>query len=433
MRDVYVVAAGMTPFGRHDGAGIKQLAGQALQAVFERSPVAKDALQAAWFSNSGWGLGSMEPEALPGVAQPCIRGQVALAPHGVDGIPIVNVENACASGSTAFYSAFMGVRSGMFDVALALGAEKMTVPKDASPEVKKQSLGSMIAGTDVEVMTGLMGAIREAAAKKRAEAEARGEIRDPSKKQREARSPFMDFYSALARAHMEQHGTTVEQIAAIAAKNHNHGALNPYAQYRFEMTVQQVLDDDEVSFPLTRAMCSPTGDGAAGAILVSEDYLRALGDVRAVKVRASVLGSSRMTTSGATRAKELARQAYEQAGVGPEDIDLAEVHDATAVGELLQYENLLLCAEGEGGRFAESGATALGGKCPVNPCGGLESKGHPIGATGLAMVAECFWQLRGEAGKRQVDGARLAMIENGGGFLGQGEAAIVMNILEGPG
>ncbi|MDH5672737.1 MAG: thiolase family protein [Myxococcales bacterium] len=430
MRDVYVVAAGMIPFGRHEDAGIKQLTGRALEALFKDSPVGKEALEAAWFSNSGWGIGSMDPEALPNVAQPCIRGQVALAPSGIDGIPIINVENACASGSTAFNNAYMGVGSGMFDVALAVGAEKMSVPKDADAETKKRSLGSMIAGTDVEVMTAAMGAIREAAEKKRKEAEARGEVKQ--KKQRENRSPFMDFYSALARAHMEQYGTTVEQIAAIAAKNHNQGALNPYAQYRFKMTVQEVLDDDEVSFPLTRAMCSPTGDGAAACILVSGDYLKKLGQVRPVKVRASVLGSSKMNTSGAQRAKELAQLAYEKAGVGPEDIDMAEVHDATAVGELLQYENLLLCPEGEGGRFAESGASALGGKCPVNPCGGLESKGHPIGATGLAMVAECFWQLRGDAGERQVEGARLAMIENGGGFLGQGEAAIVMNILEGP-
>ncbi len=430
MRDVYVVAAGMTPFGRHYDDGVKSLVGKALEATFKDSPVQKDALEAAWFSNSGWGIGSMEPGSLPWIAQPCIRGQVALAPNGIDAIPIINVENACASGSTAFNNAYMGVGSGMYDVALAIGAEKMTPPKDAPESVKKGALGNMLAGTDVEVMATAMENIRAAAAKKREEAIARGEV-DTKKKQRKERSPFMDFYSAMARGHMDQYGTTVEQIAAIAAKNHNQGALNPYAQYRFKMTVEEVLADDEVSFPLTRAMCSPTGDGAAAAILVSGEYLKKVGaSVKPVKVRASVLGSSRMTTSGAERAKELATLAYEKAAVAPEDIDMAEVHDATAVGELLQYENLLLCPEGEGGKFAQSGASALGGKCPVNPCGGLESKGHPIGATGLAMVAECFWQLRGEAGDRQVEGARLAMIENGGGFLGMGEAAIVMNILE---
>ncbi len=429
MRDAYVVAVGMIPIGRHVDKSIKQLTAAALADLWKSSPVAKSDLQAAWFSNSGWGLGTMEKGSPMGPAQPCIRGQVALAPAGIDGIPIMNVENACASGSSAFYGAYLGVLSGAYDVALAIGVEKMALPRDAPKELQKKSLGALLAGTDVEVMVDAIELLKAEAEKRHKEADARGEIKGAG---RENRSPFMDFYSFASRAHMQKYGTTQEQLAIIAAKNHNHGALNPYAQYRFKMTPEQVMQDDVVSFPLTRAMCAPTGDGAAAAIVVSGDYLRKLGQVRPVKIRASVLGSTKLEWSGGKRARALAKECYERAGVGPEDISFAEVHDATAFGELAQYENLGFCAEGEGGRYAATGATALGGKRPVNPCGGLESKGHPIGATGLAMVAECFYQLRGEAGERQVAGARFGMIENGGGFLGQGEAAIVMNILEAP-
>jgi acetyl-CoA acetyltransferase len=430
MRDVYVVSVGLIPFGRHYADDMKRLTARVVEDLFAASPVGKRDVQAAWFSNSGWGMTPMRAELLPHVGQPCIRGQVVLAPLGLDAIPIINVENACASGSTAFYGAYLGILSGLYDVAAAVGVEKMAVPKDAPADVKKGELGGFIAGADVQIMLGFMEQIKADAERRRQEAEARGEV-EPGGAKKE-RSAFMDFYSLASRAHMQKYGTTQEQLAIIAAKNHNHGALNPYAQYRFKMTPEEVLKDYVVSYPLTRAMCAPTGDGAAAAILVSGDYLRKLGNVRAVKVRASVLGSTELAVSGGTRARRLAKECYDKAGVGPEDIDFAEVHDATAFGELVQYENLGFCAEGQGGPYAASGATALGGARPVNPCGGLESKGHPIGATGLAMLAECFYQLRGEAGERQVEGARLAMIENGGGFLGQGEAALVMNILEGP-
>jgi len=430
MRDAYIVAVGLIPFGRHIEKGIKRLSAEAVEDLFKDSPVEKKAVQAAWFSNSGWGMqGSMSAESLPFVGQPCIRGQVALAPLGIDGIPIMNVENACAGGSSALYGAYLGVLSGVYDVALAVGAEKMAVPRDAPQQVKSKSMGNFIAGTDVEVMVTMIEAIKAEAERNRREAEARGEVKGEGRKDRTA---FMDFYSMAARMHMEKYGTTQEQLAVIAAKNHNHGALNPYAQYRFRMTPEEVMRDDVVSYPLTRAMCAPIGDGAAACIVVSGDHLKKLGNIGAVKIRSCVLGATRLAWSGGQRARALARECYEKAGIGPEDIDMAEVHDATAFGELAQYENLGFCAEGEGGRYAASGATAIGGARPVNPCGGLESKGHPIGATGLAMVAECFYQLRGQAGERQVEGARIAMIENGGGFLGQGEAAIVMSILEAP-
>jgi acetyl-CoA acetyltransferase len=410
----------MTPFGRYYDQGIKQLVSRVLERLFADSPVPKGDIQGAWFSNSGWGMSG---------GQHCIRGQVALAPCGLGGIPIVNVENACASGSTAFYGACLGIQSGAYDVALAIGAEKTAVPPDAPKEVKKQSFESFLSGTDVEVMRAYAESVRREAEKKRAETSTQNGGSNGAKKDR---SIFMDFYSMAARAHIEVYGTTQEQLAVIAAKNHGHGALNPDAQYRFRLTPEEVINDVVVSYPLTRAMCAPMGDGAAAAILVSEDMLRKLGNIQAVRVRATVLGSTELATLGSKRAAALARECYEAAGVPPDDIDFAEVHDATAFGELIQTENLGFCGEGEGGPFAASGATTLGGELPVNPSGGLESRGHPIGATGLAMVAECVQQLRGQAGGRQVEGARLAMIENGGGFLGQGEAAIVMNILEAP-
>ncbi len=439
MRDVYIVSVGMIQFGRHNDKGPKQLVGWALDDLFKNSPVEKKDLQAAWMSNSAWGQ--------PPYDQHCIRGQVALAPSGIERIPIMNVENACASGSSAVHGAYLGICAGVYDVALAVGVEKMSTPTTVPDEfrnnalykgksdedilkmMKKQVLEGFISGTDVETSRMFMEAIKAAAEKKSKEAEKAG---GKQKKSRKNRSAFMDLYSMGARAHMSAYGTTQEQLAIIAAKSHNNGALNPNAQYRFNMTPQEVMDDDDVSFPLTRAMCAPIGDGAAAAILVSGDYLKKLTAVHPVKIRATVLGAGSLSVPGDKSAEDLAKQAYEKAGVGPEDIDLAEVHDATAFGELVQAENLGFCARGEGGPFAESGATKIGGSKPINTSGGLLSRGHPIGASGLAMLAECFYQLRGEAGERQVEGARIAMVENGGGFIGTGEAAMVMNILEGP-
>jgi acetyl-CoA acetyltransferase len=246
-----------------------------------------------------------------------------------------------------------------------------------------------------------------------------------------SRSAFMDIYSLGARNHMKQYGTTQKQLAIISAKNHFHSSLNPYAQYQKDMTVEEVLEAPEVSYPLTRPMCSPVGDGAAAVVLCSGDYLKKLGVERPVKVRACALASGQdRGPDEEDIGNRLSRKAYEMAGVGPEDIDLAEVHDATAFGELLQTECMGFCAEGEGGPFAESGATKLGGKLPVNTSGGLESRGHPIGATGTAQLCELVWQLRGECDKRQVEGARIALAENGGGNIGIEEAAMVITILE---
>jgi acetyl-CoA acetyltransferase len=215
----------------------------------------------------------------------------------------------------------------------------------------------------------------------------------------------------------------------VAAKAHTNSVLNPLAQYSFPMTVEEVLADREIVFPLTRAMCAPIGDGAAAAILCSERFLRTQGSSRAVRVRASVLRSGRREGENDICGR-VSKAAYEVAGLGPRDVQVAEVHDATAFGELYQTEQMGFCPIGEGGPFVETGATALGGRIPVNPSGGLMARGHPIGASGLAQIYELVAHLRGEGNQRQVAGARIAMAENGGGFLGLGEAAMTIHILE---
>ena len=419
MDNVYVAAVGMIPFGKYPDKSIKQLTGQVLGSLFRDTPITKDQLEAAWFSNAGWGMQT---------GQECIRGQVALMPNGIGEIPVMNVENACAGGSSAFHGAFLGVAAGAYDIALAIGVEKtFAAPAGADGAAKEKSFNSFLAGTDVEVTVAMIERMKEEAEKKRKEMEASGEIKKGDGKG--GRSPFMDIYASGARAHMENYGTTQEQIATIAAKNHFHGSLNPNAQYRFDMSVEEVMNDRLVSHPLTRAMCAPMGDGAAAAILVSEGMLAKLGIDKPVKVRASILGSAKLSTDRVLPSP--IEKAYTVAGVGPEDIDVAEVHDATAMGELSQSENLGFCGVGEGGRFAATGATRIGGSKPVNTSGGLECRGHPIGASGLAQIAELTWQLKGETGKRQVEDARIGLAQNGGGFVGTGEAAGVVTILEG--
>ncbi len=409
--NVYIIGVGMTRFGKYPDLGIKQLTAGAMDALFKDVRVEKKEIQAAWFSNSGWGMNT---------GQHCIRGQVALAPLGIQGIPIVNVENACAGGSTALREAWMSVKAGLYDLVLAVGAEKVWFPQD-----KQKMFEGFISGTDVEFIRPIIDAFQADARRKAAEAGALG------KEKEGGHSAFMDIYAMGARMHMEKYGTTQRQLAVIAAKNHRHGSMNPLAQYQVEMTVEDVLQDITVAYPLTRSMCAPVGDGAACALICSERALKKFPEARPVRIIASVLASGSLPDSGLENiGRRLAREAYEMAGLGPEDVDVAEVHDATAFGELMQTEELGFCPEGEGGPFAESGATTIGGKLPINTSGGLECRGHPIGASGLAMIHELVIQLRGEAGPRQVEGARVGLCENGGGFIGMGEAAMAIHILE---
>jgi acetyl-CoA acetyltransferase len=230
----------------------------------------------------------------------------------------------------------------------------------------------------------------------------------------------MDVYGFAARQHMRKYGSTIEQLAQIASKNHFNSTLNPNAQYTFEVPVEKVLADRIVSFPLTRSMCAPIGDGAASAIVCSEEVVKRLGlSARAVRIRASILGSGQNREIDSDKpdiGERLAKKAYEVSGLGPEDMSMAEVHDATAYGELVQAENLGFCPRGEGGRLAESGATRLDGKIPINTSGGLTSRGHPIGASGLRMLYEMYLQLHGRADKRQIENPKLGLTHNLGGF-----------------
>jgi acetyl-CoA acyltransferase len=244
----------------------------------------------------------------------------------------------------------------------------------------------------------------------------------------------MDVYSNLAKFHMKTYGSTERQLAAVAAKNHNHSTLNPLSQYQTGATIEEVLAARMISWPLTLPMCAPISDGAAAAILCTEEGLKRHGfdRSRAIRVHASVLagGTNRDPRAITEQIGRLAAQrAYEKAGFGPKDMDVAEVHDASAFAEIQQSENLGFCEYGQGGWIAEQGETSIGGRIPINPSGGLESKGHPIGATGLGQIHELVTQLRGEAGKRQVEGARLAIAENGGGFYRCEEALAVVTIL----
>jgi acetyl-CoA acetyltransferase len=387
---------------------------------------------------------------------------------------MTNIENACAGGSTAFHHAWLGVASGLYDITMAIGAEKL------HHRNKYYVFAGFLGGLDIENIADIVANIsyygmtdedrRQLKAHLEkypptAKTNAKGKKKkttptqkiqeysdmlkvylrlrdmlgaDVTKRMRELfsgdHSPFMDVYGFAARQHMKMYGSTPEQLALIASKNHLHSSLNPNAQYNFTVTPEQVLADRMVTWPLTRAMCAPIGDGAASAILCDEQTVRRLGlSAQAVKVRASVLGSGRERAfEDIDIGERLSKIAYQKAGLGPKDIDLAEVHDASAYGELHQAEALGFCPEGQGGLFAMSGATKIGGAKPINTSGGLESRGHPIGASGLAQIHELTTQLRGAAGPRQVEGAKLALAENGGGALGQEEAAMCIHILEKP-
>jgi acetyl-CoA acyltransferase len=407
---VYVYSVGMTKFGKFLDKSIKDLTREALKSLQEDNNFDLKNIEAAWFSNTGWGMTDF---------QHSIRGQVALTPNGVDKIPITNVENACASGSTAFNGAWTAIKAGVVDCALAIGTEKVY------QEDRSKMMGGFISYTDVE-MTRNMIAQMQKAAKEKAEREAKSGEKKEGKKG--GHSVFMDFYAAGARAHMKEYGTTQRQLAVIAAKNHNNSTLNPLAQYTFPMTVDQVMEDYEVAYPLTRAMCAPVGDGSAAAILCSEKFLKEDPNDKAILVRASILRSGSWRKDNVSERASTA--AYKMAGLTPKDINVSEVHDATAYGELEQIEQMGFCPLGKGGPFSESGETELGGKIPVNPSGGLLSRGHPLGASGLAQIYELVLQLRGDAGKRQVNNPKFALAENGGGTIGSGPAAMCVHILE---
>lgn len=415
MQDVYIIGVSCTPFGKQPERSFKDLTRQAYLEVLADAGMADGGrIGQAWFGNCGMGS----------FGQRNIRGQVCFTPLVREGlfperVPMVNVEGGCATASMALHGAWKDILSGQADLSLAIGVEKTFVPGDAArtQEIFEGGIDQL----DPQEWMAYYRAAGEASGKPFAPNDGGGTL-------------FMDTYAMQAAYHMKTFGTTREQIAFGASKNHAMGALNPKAQYRFEVSPQQVLDDRPVSWPLTRAMCAPIGDGAAAALLCSARALAGLPAAvreRAVRVRASVLTGGKYRALDEPGLSQVAAQrAYALAGVQPQDIDVAEVHDATAFCEIYQAEMLGFCPAGTGGAFVGSGATALGGQIPVNVSGGLVSKGHPVGATGLSMIYELTAQLRGECGPRQVPGADLALAENGGGVIGFEEAACAVTLLQ---
>lgn len=410
MEDIYVVGVGMTPFGRMPDTDIKAMSKQAVDGALSDAGIEKTAIEAAFFANAS--QGHMERQHM-------IRGEIALRTMGIGSIPVVNVENACASGSTAFNLAVTFLKAGEGDVALALGAEKMYSAD------RKLMFGSFDSAWDVS---------RDEEIRERLLKLGEGVEVPEGTTSDKPYSVFMDVYAAFSRYHMKRFGTTQRQLAAVAAKNHRHSVENPLSQFRDSYTADEVLNAPPITYPLTLPMCSPISDGAAAAIVATKAGLKRLGidESRAIRVLASVVqtGSDRDPSEVEKHCTALAaRRAYEKAGVGAADVSVAEVHDATAMGEIIQIENLGFCGFGDGGAVSERGETTLGGRLPVNPSGGLESKGHPVGATGLAQIHELVLQLRGDAGARQVEGARIALAENGGGLHGIEEAVACVTIL----
>lgn len=380
MRSVYVAGVGSTTFGKHLDRSLRSLGAEAvLKALADAGIPGKD-IQAGYCGNA---LGAMLQEET-GV------GQHVLWEAGLGGLPIVNVENACASGSTALHLGWQGIASGLYDAVVVFGVDKAVMPK----------------GTPLKV-----GA---------AEMEVRlGDL-------------FPGYFAMVAQKHMEAYGTTLEQQAKVSVKNHDNGCLNPFAEFKKPLTVEEVLNSPMIADPITLFSCCPNSDGAAAAVLCSESVMRRLG-TRPIRVAASVLTTGIYDNQRDFTAWEMeekaAAQAYAQAGLGPQDVSLVEVHDAFSICEIVHYEGLGLCARGEGGRLIDEGATAIGGRIPVNPSGGLLAKGHPIGASGVGQIAEIAWQLRGQATGRQVEGAKVAVAQMMGGSKEADSRACNIHIL----
>jgi len=408
--EIYIAGIAMTVFGRHFERSLEDMAGEAVAGALSDAGATRDQIGTAFYAGITNG---------PLQGQFAIPGQVVLGKLGIEGIPVYNIDNGCAAGSSAFALAVQSLKAGVTDVALALGAEKMNVAD------KLSVLKLMEGGWDVSRVDENYARLVQLG---------EGIVPPEGSESDKPYSKFMSIYAALCRNHMNKWGTTQRQIAAVSAKNHQHSVHNPWSQFRKPFSIDEVLAAPPITYPLTLPMCAPVTDGAAAAIVCTEEGLKRIGADRSrcIRVAASVVRSA---TSRSIDQHELnlarlaANQAYEIAGIGPQDINVAEVHDAAAMGEIIQVENLGFVEMGEGGPAAERGEFTIGGRLPVNPSGGLESKGHPLGATGIGQLYELVTQLRGEAGARQVEGARHAIQENGGGNIGVEEAAVAVHIL----
>lgn len=390
MRDTVVCGVGITRFGKHADRSICSLVGEATSVAVSDAGLPVSDIELVYYSNVFSGL-------LQG--QESIRGQHAIRKTGLEGAPLINVENACASGATALHQAWLSVASGHVDVAIAIGAEKLQIAD------KSRVLAAMMSVLDQERLKEILDDLNPTG----------------------SGSLFMDIYDRAARLYMERSGATVGDFALISVKNHRNGLLNPKAQYGARMTVDDVLSARSVTASLTVPMCAPMSDGAA-AVLVSTPEVADRSGADAVRLLATVVEAGREGAYGEV-CPNAALRAYEMAGVGPGDIDVVECHDAAAPAELIAMEELGLCEPGEAPGLVRAGVTELDGRLPVNPSGGLQAKGHPLGATGLAQLVELTEQLRGRAGDRQVANPRFALAENAGGYLGPDVAVCAVTVL----
>ena len=362
MTDAYVVGVDMIKFGRFPDKTVPQIGSEAALLALDDCGLAIQDMQAFYCGNLGQASGMV--------------GQRILQEIGQTGIPVVNVSNACATGATAFREAWTAVKAELYDLVLAVGVEQMG----------KGLLGGAGGGKGIS-KEGLLGS-----------------------------GTMPSVFAEAGMEHSRAHGTTFEQFAKVSVKNHHHSTMNPKAMYQIETPLETVMNAEMISYPNTKLMCSVNVDGSAAAVIASERKARELGLMdRAVKVRASVLTSDPWQERDLvmpdvnTCTRKAAAAAYEMAGLGPDDVDLVELHDCFATAEILHYENLGLCGDGGAGRLIDDGEVALGGRIPVNVSGGLLSKGHPLGATGIANIYEVSTHLRGEAGARQVEGARIGL------------------------
>ena len=387
---VRIIGAAASNFGMFAALRLRDLAAEAVAGALADSGIEATDVGMVMFGNAAAGL-------LNG--QEMIRAQTALSTSALTGLPMVSVENACASSSSAFHLAQMAIESGMHDVVAVVGAEKMTDPD------RGRALRALATAVDVD---------------------ARVEALDENGK---PRAVFMELYAGVARRYMERSGATARDFAEVVAKNTYNGSMNPIAQIRTPISVEEVLAAREIVAPLTRPMCAGIGDGAAALILCSDKFAREHG-LQGPRVLATMLCSG-IANRPENIITETSRKAFAKAGVGPGDIDLVELHDAAAPAEVMVPEEIGLVAPGDGPKIVRDGTTRIGGRMPINPSGGLTARGHPIGATGAAQLVELTNQLRGRAGPRQVEGARIALAENAGGSMpGGGGAACVITILE---
>ena len=361
MSDVYVLGVDMIKFGRFPERTVPDLGAEAALLALD---------------DAGLNIGNMEAFYCGNLGQAnAMVGQRILQEIGQTGIPVVNCSNACATGATAFREAWTSIKAGLYDVVLAVGVEQMGTGL----------LGGSGGGKGIP-KEGLLGS-----------------------------GTMPAVFAEAGMEHARQYGTTFEQFAKISVKNHHHSTMNPKARYQIETPLDEVMNAEMISYPNTKLMCSVNVDGAAAAVLVSEKKAKELGMQRAVRIKASVMTSDPYQerdlvmpdVNSCTR--KAASEAYEMAGLDSSDVDLVELHDCFATAEMLHYENLGLCEDGEAGRLIDEGEVELGGRIPVNVSGGLLSKGHPLGATGIANIYEVCTHLRGEAGKRQVKNAKIGM------------------------